>query len=56
MEKNFKTSMLYLARLLEEQGKYDKAKMIMFVAAIDYSKSLDEIRELLKRYALSLPA
>ncbi|UCE04858.1 MAG: hypothetical protein JSW07_14700 [bacterium] len=54
MENNFKTSMLYLARLLEEQGKYDLAKMLMFIAAIDYSKPLDEIQELLKRYALSL--
>lgn len=46
--------MLYLERLLEEQGKYDEAKIIMFIAAIDYSKSLGEIQELLKRYALSL--
>ena len=53
-EKNFKASILYLSHLLEEQGKYDDAKMLMFVAAIDFSRPLEEIKEILKRYMITL--
>ena len=52
-EKNFKASMLYLSHLLEEQSKYDDAKMLMFIAAIDYSRPLEEIKEILKRYVIT---
>jgi hypothetical protein len=51
---NFKSSMLFLSKLLEEQGKYDEAKMIMFIASIDYTRPFDEIKELLKRYVITL--
>lgn len=53
-ENNFKTSMLYLARLLEEQGKYNEVKMLLFIAAIDYTRPLNEIKGLLKRYVINL--
>jgi hypothetical protein len=53
-ENNFKASMFYLSKLLEEQGKYDDSKTLMFIATIDYSRPLEKIKEILKRYVIAL--
>ena len=53
-ENNFMAAMLFVSKLLEEKGKHDNAKMLLFIASVDYTRPLEEIKEILKRYVIAL--